>query len=180
MSVSSSVIFELDRQLEEWRTCLPQGLEFLSYSEAQLAEDPQLDQTHRSTDERLRGHLQARYFAAKSIIHRPYIYKTLHHDTTASISDADAAGARTAVGSALMSVVASGILQEPLVLLLHPINSCRRYDTTIAILTHTDQFLVFSPASFSLPLYSVATPANLYYLQVGKLQGKLEKLFQAW
>ncbi|KAJ4055903.1 hypothetical protein NW760_006262 [Fusarium oxysporum] len=65
MSVSSSVIFELDRQLEEWRTCLPQGLEFLSYSEAQLAEDPQLDQTRRSTDERLRGHLQARYFAAK-------------------------------------------------------------------------------------------------------------------
>ncbi|KAI3580410.1 hypothetical protein IWW34DRAFT_848705 [Fusarium oxysporum f. sp. albedinis] len=125
MSVSSSVIFELDRQLEEWRTCLPQGLEFLSYSEAQLAEDPQLDQTHRSTDERLRGHLQARYFAAKSIIHRPHIYKTLHHDTTASISDADAAGARTAAGSALMSVVASGILQEPLVLLLHPINSCR-------------------------------------------------------
>lgn len=122
-------MFELDRQLEEWRTCLPQGLEFLPYSEAQLAEVPEFDQTHRSTDERLRGHLMARYFAAKSIIHRPYIYKTLHHGTTASLTDADAAGARTAVGSALMSVVASGILHEPLVLLLHPINSCRRYGT---------------------------------------------------
>jgi hypothetical protein len=127
------VIFELDRQLEEWRTCLPQGLEFPSYSEAQLAEVPELDQTHRSTDERLRGHLQARYFAAKSIIHRPYVYKTLHYDTTASLSDADAAGARTAVGSALMSVISSGILHEPLVLLLHPINSCRRYNNVLTI-----------------------------------------------
>ncbi|KAF5723948.1 oleate-activated transcription factor 1 [Fusarium mundagurra] len=104
LSVTPSVMFELDRQLEEWRTCLPQGLEFLAYSEAQLAEVPELDQTHRSTNERLRGHLMARYFAAKSIIHRPYIYKTLHHGATASLSDADAAGARTAVGSALMSV----------------------------------------------------------------------------
>ncbi|KAI1033741.1 hypothetical protein LB503_011110 [Fusarium chuoi] len=119
LSVPPSVMLELDRQLEEWRTCLPQGLEFLPYSEAQLAETP------RSTDERLRGHLMARYFAAKSIIHRPYIYKTLHHGATASLTDADAAGARTAIGSALMSVVASGILHEPLVLLLHPINSCR-------------------------------------------------------
>ncbi|VTT75196.1 unnamed protein product [Fusarium fujikuroi] len=124
LSVSPSVMFELDRQLEEWRTCLPQGLEFLPYSEAQLAEVPEFNQT-RSTDERLRGHLMARYFAAKSIIHRPYIYKTLHHGATASLSDADTAGARTAVGSAVMSVVASGILHEPLVLLLHPINSCR-------------------------------------------------------
>ncbi|CCT75820.1 uncharacterized protein FFUJ_11862 [Fusarium fujikuroi IMI 58289] len=128
LSVSPSVMFELDRQLEEWRTCLPQGLEFLPYSEAQLAEVPEFNQT-RSTDERLRGHLMARYFAAKSIIHRPYIYKTLHHGATASLSDADTAGARTAVGSAVMSVVASGILHEPLVLLLHPINSCRRYGT---------------------------------------------------
>ncbi|KAG4291879.1 hypothetical protein FPRO06_13132 [Fusarium proliferatum] len=103
LSVSPSVMFELDRQLEEWRACLPQGLEFLPYSEAQLAEVPEFDQT-RSTDERLRGHLMARYFAAKSIIHRPYIYKTLHHGATASLSDADTAGARTAVGSALMSV----------------------------------------------------------------------------
>ncbi|KAG5816046.1 hypothetical protein H9Q74_006127 [Fusarium xylarioides] len=95
-SVSPSVMFELDRQLEEWRTCLPQGLEFPAYSEAQLADIPELDQTHRSTDERLRGHLMARYFAAKSIIHRPYIYKTLHHGATASLSDADAAGARKA------------------------------------------------------------------------------------
>ncbi|CVL03768.1 uncharacterized protein FMAN_15008 [Fusarium mangiferae] len=124
LSVSPSVMFELDRQLEEWRTCLPQGLDSLPYSEAQVAEVPEFDQT-RSTDERLRGHLMARYFAAKSIIHRPYIYKTLHHGAVASLSDADAAGARTAVGSALMSVVVSGILHEPLVLLLHPINSCR-------------------------------------------------------
>ncbi|KAF5719299.1 oleate-activated transcription factor 1 [Fusarium globosum] len=101
LSVSPSVMFELDRQLEEWRTCLPQGLEFLPYSEAQLAEVPEYDQT-RSTDERLRGHLMARYFAAKSIIHRPYIYKTLHHGATASLSDADAVGARTAAGSALI------------------------------------------------------------------------------
>ncbi|KAH7216106.1 hypothetical protein DER44DRAFT_820991 [Fusarium oxysporum] len=153
LSVSPSVMFELDRQLEEWRTCLPQGLEFSSYSEAQLAEIPGLDQTHRSTDERLRGQLQARYFAAKSIIHRPFIYKALHRDHTAPLTDADAAGARIAVGSALMSVVVSGILQEPLALLLHPINSCRSlfaYELQLAFVLRSDSCQFVLPQNWKI------------------------------
>ncbi|KAL6922459.1 hypothetical protein FSST1_006485 [Fusarium sambucinum] len=124
LSVSPQVIYELDRQLEEWRTCLPQGLEFATFTEAQLSEIP-LEQHQRSTDEKLRGHLICRYFAAKSIIHRPYIYKALHHDLATPLSEVDSRGARIAVGCALMVVIASGMLYEPLPLLLHPINSCR-------------------------------------------------------
>ncbi|KAM5344416.1 hypothetical protein ACJ41O_012952 [Fusarium nematophilum] len=123
-SASPSIIQELDRQLEEWRICLPQGLEFQGYSEAQDIGDAKLYHP-RSTDERLRGHLMTRYFAAKSIIHRPFVYRALHCDQVALLSEADKSGARTAVGCALMSVIHSGILHEPLVLLLHPINSCR-------------------------------------------------------
>ncbi|KAF4971472.1 hypothetical protein FSARC_1700 [Fusarium sarcochroum] len=124
LSVSPTVIYELDRQLEEWRSCLPQGLEFGTLSEAQLSEIS-LEQHHRSIDEKLRSHLISRYFAAKSIIHRPYIYKALHHDPTTPLSEIDSRGARIAVGCALLVIANSGMLHEPLVLLLHPINSCR-------------------------------------------------------
>jgi len=105
--------------------CLPQGLDFPSYSPTQ----EQVDHTHftpRSTKDRLRGHLMARYYAAKSIVHRPFLYQVLHNDHISVLSDAEKNGARTAVGSAFMSCVHSGILHEPITLLLHPINSCRR------------------------------------------------------
>ncbi|KAF4980214.1 hypothetical protein FZEAL_3725 [Fusarium zealandicum] len=113
LSASPSIILELDRQLEEWRTCLPPGLEFSSYSDSQQPEMSNVYQP-RSTDERLRGHLMARYFAAKSIIHRPFVYKALHCDQDALLCEADERGAKTAVGSAFMSLIHSGILSEPL------------------------------------------------------------------
>ncbi|KAF5024660.1 hypothetical protein F66182_3282 [Fusarium sp. NRRL 66182] len=104
LSVSLSVIYEPDRQLEEWVTCLPQGLGFASYSEAQFSKITPREQ-HRPTDKRLRGHPIARYFAAKPIIHRPNIYKALHCDPAAALGEDDTRGARTALGSALMSYI---------------------------------------------------------------------------
>lgn len=126
-SASESVIQELDRQLEEWRMFLPQGLQFPSYSGT---EDLGLPEPHepRTTDQRLLGHLMARYYSAKSIIHRPFVYRTLHCDQFTLLSETDKFGTSTAVGSAFMSVIHSGIFHEPLELLLHPINSCRRYE----------------------------------------------------
>lgn len=69
----------------------------------------------------------ARYYSAKSIIYRPFLYLTLHFDRIDLLSQEDKIGACTAVGCAFMSVVHSGILNEALPLLLYPINSCRRF-----------------------------------------------------
>ncbi|CAH0028949.1 unnamed protein product [Clonostachys rhizophaga] len=84
-SANERIIEELDRQLEEWRNCLPAGLNFSSYSPSQ--EPPPLTEPHepRSIDDRLRGHLLARYYVAKSILHRPFLYRVLHFEHNASL-----------------------------------------------------------------------------------------------
>ena len=70
----------------------------------------------------------ARYFAAKSITYRPFVYRALHYtDHMNPLTEADKRDARTAVGSALLSVKHGGLLHEPWSLLLHPINSWRWY-----------------------------------------------------
>lgn len=125
LSASRSLINELNYQLEEWRTHLPPGLQFAPYSIS--APLPNLEPYQiRPTDERLRGHLMTRYFAAKSIIHRPFIYRALHCDNVDHLSDEDRLGAQVAVSTANLSMYYSGMLHEPLALLLHPINSWRR------------------------------------------------------
>ncbi|KAM6536184.1 hypothetical protein FALCPG4_002200 [Fusarium falciforme] len=124
LSATPSIIQELDRQLEEWRMCLPFGLEFSAYSEAQQADDQDMTQI-RPIHERLRGNLMTRYFAAKSIIHRPFIYRALHCEHGSMLSEEDQIGAQTAIGSAFRCTLYSGIFHEPLPLLLHPINTCR-------------------------------------------------------
>ncbi|KAH8679292.1 hypothetical protein BGZ61DRAFT_457010 [Ilyonectria robusta] len=126
LHTSHSVISELDRQLEEWRACLPATFQFPSYSASQENYNPEPYQP-RDTHERLKGHLRARYFAAKSIIHRPFVYRALHQVPASSLTEGDKLGARVAVDSAVLSVHHSGVLHEPMALLLHPINSCRRY-----------------------------------------------------
>lgn len=137
-SATPSIIHELDRQLEEWRMCLPPGFEFAAYSsETQEFDDQNLDQ-RRPVNERLRSNLMARYFAAKSIIHRPYIYRALYCGHGSILSEEDQNGARTAIGSALMCTLCSEIFHEPLPLVLHPINACRRYGcepTIVSLLT---------------------------------------------
>ena len=125
LSASRAVMEELDRQLEEWRECLPRELMFPTYSQDQ---EPAILRPFqpRTTYDRLRGHLIARYYSAKSIIYRPFVYRAFHCEDPSQLSDMDKAGTRTAIGAAFMSTANSGLLHEPLVLLLHPINSCRR------------------------------------------------------
>lgn len=126
LSASRSIINELNYQLEEWRTHLPPDLHFRAYSPTDPP--PNLEPYQiRSTDDRLRGHLMARYFSAKSVIHRPFIYRALHCDNVDHLSDEDRLGARVAVSTANLSIYYSGMLHEPLALLLHPINSWRRF-----------------------------------------------------
>lgn len=128
------MIAELDRQLEEWRACLPSSLHFDQYSPSEERAPPGPHQP-RPTEERLRGFLKARYFAAKSIIYRPFIYRALHATHAMLLSDEEKAGARTAVGAAFMNAVSSGLLHEPLTLLFHPINVWRRWESSPQINT---------------------------------------------
>ncbi|KAJ3548921.1 hypothetical protein NM208_g762 [Fusarium decemcellulare] len=111
LSATPSVIYELDRQLEEWRMCLPPGLEFSPYSGAHEVGEQGFYRI-RSTDERLRGNLMTRYFAAKSIIHRPFIYRTLHCDHDATLSETDRVGAQTAVGLFALEVQIALLLRR--------------------------------------------------------------------
>ncbi|VUC37968.1 unnamed protein product [Clonostachys rosea] len=148
-SANKRIIEELDRQLEEWRNCLPAGLNFPSYSP--LQEPPPLTEPHepRSIDDRLRGHLLARYYVAKSILHRPFLYRVLHSEHNATmITENDRLGATVAIHSAFLSTLHSGLFHEPLPLLLHPINSWRSMfalDLQVAFCRHQD------PHHFALP-----------------------------
>ncbi|KAM0335755.1 hypothetical protein ACHAQA_000805 [Verticillium albo-atrum] len=147
LSASHSMITELDRQLEEWRACLPASLNFASYAPSEERVPPEPHRP-RTTEERLRGFLMARYFAAKSIIYRPYIYRVLHTCAPSHLSEEDRAGARTAVGAAFMNSVSSGLLHEPLPLLFHPINVWRSFfalGVQVAFVANS------SSASFALP-----------------------------
>jgi hypothetical protein len=125
LSTPRSMISELDRQLEEWRECLPSGLRFATYT---TMRDHPLPDPEKSPSmmERLQGNLMARYFTAKSIIYRPFIYRALHPPYCMQLTEEDRAGACTAVGAAFMHLAYSGLLNEPLTLLFHPMNSWRR------------------------------------------------------
>lgn len=122
---SGSLVEELDRQLEEWRYCLPTSLAFPGFSldtDQQVMAEPF---QYRATEARLKGHLMCRYYSAKSVIYRSFLYNVLHSDDPNQLAERDQDGARIAVEAALLSTLHSGLLHEPLVLLLHPINSWR-------------------------------------------------------
>ncbi|KAH6692476.1 hypothetical protein F5X68DRAFT_273725 [Plectosphaerella plurivora] len=147
LSASHSMIAELDRQLEEWRACLPSSLHFDQYSPSEERAPPGPHQP-RPTEERLRGFLKARYFAAKSIIYRPFIYRALHATHAMLLSDEEKAGARAAVGAAFMNAVSSGLLHEPLTLLFHPINVWRSF---FALAIQVSLVSNSEAAAFALP-----------------------------
>ncbi|KAH6613161.1 hypothetical protein C7974DRAFT_322245, partial [Boeremia exigua] len=106
LSASHSIINELDRQLEEWRACLPHEIRFPQHSSC-----------------RLRGFLITRYCTAKPTIYRLFIFRALHAPWPLLLSDSDKAGARTAVSAAFVHCLHSGLLHEPLHMLFHPINT---------------------------------------------------------
>ncbi|KAM6507134.1 hypothetical protein FALCPG4_018519 [Fusarium falciforme] len=130
-----ALIHELDRQLEEWRNCLPDALKFpidstLTNEICAARKQP------RSSSQKLVGHLAARYFAAKSVLYRPFLYHVLIEGLRQESSEEDRRGACTAVEAGLKCVVFSGVLTDPIPLLFHPINTCRRYGTTADLCTH--------------------------------------------
>jgi hypothetical protein len=72
------------------------------------------------------GSLQSRYFAAKSIINRPFVYALLGPSGLPLLPE-DEEKAKTALEAQLLIAVKSGLLSERVVSLPHPINPCRRF-----------------------------------------------------
>ncbi|KAF0328447.1 C6 zinc finger protein, partial [Colletotrichum asianum] len=118
-----SVLYELNRQIEEWRQCLFSAFQF---SDLTLSDEVQIaSQTDkRSMVERLKGHLKARYHAAKTILYRPHVHRMIHSSGIAA-SDYEVECAKTAIASAPIGILHGGIMHEPFQLLLFPINSWR-------------------------------------------------------
>lgn len=144
-SPHNAIISELDRQLEEWRACLPPSLQFVVEDAAQ--DDLSTGLQPRTTVERLRGYLIARYFIAKSIIYRPFVYRALHSQPSAPLSDAHRQACRTAVVSAVLTMKHGGPLNERVPLWLYPINAWRRYVnlSTAAVCTDPMRLKVLTP-----------------------------------
>jgi hypothetical protein len=125
VSSGASMLQELDRQLEGWRESLPAALHFSCEDAKSLSLEDSQFQTVR---QRLLASLKARYCGAKTIIHRPILYKLLHCADAVDgvpLSDQDAAG--QALCMALAVALHGGILRVPWCLLPHPINPCRRW-----------------------------------------------------
>ncbi|KAF6829131.1 hypothetical protein CPLU01_08144 [Colletotrichum plurivorum] len=125
---SPSVMLELQRQIEEWRACLPPALKFDDLS---LLEEVQtqtaLPGSIRSMQERMKGNLKARYHAAWTILYRSHLHRAVHAPDPTALSDEEVAGARTAINSAITGILHGGIMHEPPELLLFPMNSWRTY-----------------------------------------------------
>ncbi|KAE9581848.1 hypothetical protein CGMCC3_g2331 [Colletotrichum fructicola] len=118
-----SVLYELNRQIEEWKQCLPSAFQF---SDLTLSDEVRIaSQTDkRSMQERLKGHWKARYYAAKTILYRPHVHRVIH-SSRIDASDYEVECAKTAIASALIGILHGGIMHEPFQLLLFPINSWR-------------------------------------------------------
>ncbi|KAF5516042.1 Echinocandin B biosynthetic cluster transcription factor ecdB [Colletotrichum siamense] len=118
-----SVLYELNRQIEEWKQCLPSAFQF---SDLTLSDEVRIaSQTDkRSMQERLKGHLKARYHAAKTILYRPHVHRVIH-SSGVDAADYELDCAKTAIASALIGILHGGIMHEPFQLLLFPINSWR-------------------------------------------------------
>ncbi|KAH8897930.1 hypothetical protein GQ53DRAFT_778146 [Thozetella sp. PMI_491] len=121
-----AVVAELDRQIEQWKACLPEVHQFPNLSLAQELESTRLNY-RRSLPDRLIGHLKTRYYSAKAILYRSCVYAALNPEMKDHMSASDIRGAQIALSSALLSVLAGGILHEPCEYLLHPINAWRTH-----------------------------------------------------
>lgn len=62
---SLAIARELDYQLEQWKRALPAPLRW--------------DETDRPSADINAARLRAKYFGARYIIHRPFVYHVLHH-----------------------------------------------------------------------------------------------------
>ncbi len=76
---TSSIIYELDHQLETWRSHLPPRLIFASIDSLPTWQfSSMIEPQQRPTRDKLLGFIKARYCAAKAIIFRSFVHKILH------------------------------------------------------------------------------------------------------
>lgn len=130
IAIPGKVIEELDHQLEMWRAHLPPSLQFttIPVSEAwALAANAE----PRTIHERLHGNMQSRYYAAKAIIYRPFVYNVVTCTNVSELPLEERRGASVAIEAALLVPLRSGLLGDPLAVLPLPVNSCRRFSIKI-------------------------------------------------
>lgn len=123
-----TIISELDRQLEVWRTHLPEILRFdnnESFDVTLTQCEPRPGGRQRPIGDRLLGFLRARYLAAKSIIHRPFLHAVLHAKGIDSVAEGDVQKAALCLRAAFAGPMHAGILGDPFPLMQLPLNPCR-------------------------------------------------------
>ncbi|KAN0120118.1 hypothetical protein V8E51_002326 [Hyaloscypha variabilis] len=127
ISANTSILEELDHQLEGWRTHLPPHLHFPSIDALLMQDAEMLQPRSRTAQEKLLGFLKARYCAAKALIYRPSLYRIIHAKDSDGISEDDRRGAELSLRAAIVGPVYAGILWDNLKTIEKPINPCRSF-----------------------------------------------------
>lgn len=107
-SIPTTLVLEMDRQLNSWRSLLPEALRWHDADALGERHDAESDSESRSptfsysnssgsaghsrNTDMLTAQLRTRYYYARYILYRPYIYKALHHPLSMSRTDADYCG----------------------------------------------------------------------------------------
>lgn len=104
------VIQELNHQLQGWRSALPEAIRWLDEDMSMFRDSPIAHPTEVGIDDAqgnnqyhldiLNGQLRTRFFYAKFMLHRCYIFKALHFPE--KMLEEDAAGCATAIESACL------------------------------------------------------------------------------
>jgi hypothetical protein len=121
---SETLIEELNSQLEQWQQYIPEAISLYITSSSDNASH-HLRTTHKYPNNML-DQLRGRYWAAKSVIYRPFIYKALHSHPD-SLTPEDYAGVKHCLEAALNIPLAMGILSETPRLIAAPVGPIRRY-----------------------------------------------------
>ena len=129
-AIPHRVIQELDHQLEMWRAHLPPSLQFANVTVSD-AWALAVNAEPRTIHQRLRGNVQSRYYAAKAIIYRPFVYNIVNCDEIRELSPDE--GASIAIEAALLVPLQSGLLCDRLALLPLPINPAEGNPTIVTI-----------------------------------------------
>ncbi|KLU93163.1 hypothetical protein MAPG_12101 [Magnaporthiopsis poae ATCC 64411] len=81
----------------------------------------------KTIGDRLLGFLRARYLAAKSIIHRPFLHAVLHTKGIDSVAEGDVQKAALCLRAAFAGPIHAGILGDPFPLMQLPLNPSSRH-----------------------------------------------------
>lgn len=138
--IPTSLISELNSQLENWLQCIPTALSASLLSTLILSPtDPLFYQSYPNN---LLGQIKGRYWAARFVIHRPFVYKALHSPVE-SLTEEDLKGVEECLIAGLNTPLQMGIMSEKPWLIASPFGPIRRCATS-------SNYLSSSPA----PIYS--------------------------